>query len=239
MTENLLLDAILIPDPLADSELGTRDMQLVADTEVRDARIQLVRTSLQRIDIDGEPGLALALSAVYHAPSGARFSHGQIRWRLTTPADARFVDVAPTSVQDAVPVSFTLSRSGKLGVDTSSRTPSANLGHTIKREFTLYHCAVRSSGAASRQAIWTLSENPDTRQGIGHSTQLALTLQGAGPFSIEVQVSGRLIKPGMAGRLSELRDVILGPARGQPSVHRIELQVPSEPAKRSSWFATI
>ena len=238
MTNPLLLDATLIPDPLADSELGPAEARQIADSDVRGARIQLVQTALERVDIDGEAGLALAVAAVFHAPPAARFSHGEVRWRLVAPADALFVDVAPVTVQDQVAVSFKLSRNGKISLDAKGLgvTPSVSAEHGTTREFTLYHCAVRSSGVASRRAIWNLEENPDTRQGIGHSTQLALTLRGTGPFVADVLVSARLVRPGLAARLNDIRDLILGPTLGQASEHRVELSVPAESPKASRWF---
>lgn len=239
MNEPLLLDATLIPDPLAEGELGPNEARSIADTDVKGARIQLAQTALERVDIDGEAGLALALAAVFHAPPAARFSYGEIRLRLVAPTDALFVDVAPVTEQDQVAVNFTLSRSGKISLNTEDLPvmPSASVEQGKTRAFTIYHCAVRASGSASRRALWTLSENPDTRQGIGHSTQLALTLRGTGPFAADVLVSARLIKPGLAGQVAAIRDMILGPALNPVSEHRVEFSAPAKPQKASGWFA--
>lgn len=239
MAEDLLLDADLVPDPYADSELGPAEAQPIADTALAGARIQLVRTALERVDLDDGAGAALALAAVFHAPPAARFSFGEIRWKLLSPAEAVFLDVAPVSAPDGTPVTFTIGRSGKLGLSAAEGVPvapNAELAAETKKQFTVYHCAVKASGAASRRALWTLAENPDTQQGIGHSTQLAVTLRGSGEINAEVLVSARLIKPGVAGRLAEIRDLILGPALSDRPTHRIRFAVPAASGQRSGWF---
>ena len=147
-----------------------------ACTDLQGARVQLIRTALEAVEIDGAPGVAAAVTAIFHSPPGARFSHGEIRWRLVEPAGALFADVAPETAPDPTPVAFKVDRGGKIELALVSG-PTLGAEASLAKEFTVYHCAVKSSGAASPRALWSLSENPETRQGIGHATRLAFTLR--------------------------------------------------------------
>lgn len=225
MNGDVLIDEALVADPIADRELGPGDIQTLADDELEGARIHIVRNATQRVELASGAGTALVLTSTLHAPPGARFSHAEIRWLLVEPADAVIIDVAPEQVADTTPLTFKISKGGKF-VLSVPEAAQVNLGVDSLTEFTVYHCLVRSSGSGSRRARWTFSENPKTLQGVSHSNRLGIILSGEGPFAADLLVSARLIKPGLAGQLARIRDLVLGPHLQPGSRQRIPIPVP-------------
>src|SRR4051794_15578353 len=103
--EDLLIDQPLVPDPDADEEMGSTDVEAVADADLRGSRLLLVRRAIEPIDLEGTPGGGvLQLACTFQPAAGARFTFAQFLLRLATPEGLRIIDLAPRSVDDTNPV---------------------------------------------------------------------------------------------------------------------------------------
>jgi hypothetical protein len=123
------------------------------------------------------------------------------------------VDVAPHAVHDPEPVRFAIDRSGKIGLKLEVAEASAETRQHA--EYATYHCAIQGSGEGTALALWDFSENPHRKDGLGHEQILAFTVPVTGRITGTVAVSARLARPGIAGGLEAIRDLVLGPRRSE------------------------
>lgn len=227
--ETLLIDAPLVPDPDADEELGSADIDAIADEDLKGSRLLLVRRASEPIDMEGIPGGVVQLACTFQPGQGARFTFAQFRLRLVTPDGIRIVDLAPRSLDDPNPVEVTLNRKGQLGVTglPVPIEPSVEIG--TSKKYARYHCRVLGAGAGTNLARWDFKENPDRRDGIGPEQVLTLTLPVTGRVTGSVIVSARLVRPGLRGSIESIRDMILGPKPNE-RFYPIAFEIPATPA---------
>ena len=187
-----------MPRPPSRRDLKLRDEDLI----LRGSRQSAIGRALRTMKFGGE------------RPSGRRspVSSRGCLVDLSAPFGAVFLDVAPREVRANEPVQFTVAREGKIGVSYGGAEAGASTGE--KRTFTVYPCLVRGSGAMSARALWDLRENQLSADGIGHEQVLVLTLPVVGAIEADLLVNARLIRPGLAGRLDAIRDMVLGPGLG-------------------------
>jgi hypothetical protein len=201
-----LIDAPLVADNDADQELGGDAAVALSDQEIQGARVRLLCRTVERID--GADDVAVALTAEFQPAPATRFTHATVVLEMTMPEQTQIIEVAPTEVRTPDPITFKVTKSGKISL---KKVVDAELGSAHEVSYSIYPCVVRGSGAASKFASWSFEEHVQTAAGIGQSQDLILTLAGSGPFSADVRVSARLLKPGVSGALQRVRDLILGP----------------------------
>lgn len=224
-----LLDTALVPDLDAEQELSGDRVEALSDDEISGARVRLLRKTIETIE--GGDDVAVALTAEFHPAPATRFTYATVMVRLIDPAGAQVIDVSPVELHSADPVTFKVTSSGKISIE---KLVKAELGASRETSYSVYPCLVRGSGAASSFATWSFEEHAEAHSGIGQFQDLILTLSGKGPFQAEVRVAARLLKPGLAGALERVRDMILGPSLAGAS-HSVTLTVPAAPA-RSGLF---
>ena len=207
-TEEILVDATLVPDSDADEELGSGSVVAIADEDIRGCRLLIVRRTVEPIQIDGRAGGAAQLACTFHPAHGLRFMWARMLLRLTAPAGVTIIDLAPREVREGEPVHFSVDGKGKIGVNYEF--VEVGTEETVKKEFAVYHCAVQGSGEGTTVARWDLSENPHRRDGISHEQLLALTVPVTGEVTGEVLVTARVTRPGIGGAFDAMRDLVLG-----------------------------
>lgn len=227
-----LIDAPLVGDPDAERELNVSPAEALSDDEIRGARFSLVRRGVERVQGDGFSGLAVALDAYFHPAPGTHFSDAEIRINLTQPAGTVFADVAPAEWREPEPVRFKIERSATLGI--TAELAKAGLGRTETVEYTRYYCRIRGSGAGHSRARWTLEENEKTGEGVGQVSRLVLTLAGDGPFAADLLMRCQLVRPGIAGVVDRVRELILGPQLTDGRLMQFTI-APAESSK-GGWF---
>lgn len=227
--ETLLIDAPLVPDPDADEELGSTDVEAIADEDLRGSRLLLVRRASEPIDLEGTPGGLVQLACTFQPGQGTRFTSAQFRLRLVTPDGIRIVDLAPRSLDDPNPVEVTLNRKGQLGLTshTVPIEPIVEIG--LSKKYVRYHCQVQGSGEGTSLARWDFMENPDRRDGIGQEQVLTLTLPVTGQVTGSVIVSARLARSGLRSSIEAIRDMILGAQPNERS-YPITFEIPETPS---------
>ncbi|MBI1925128.1 hypothetical protein HYR99_12880 [Candidatus Poribacteria bacterium] len=227
--ETLLIDSPLVPDPDADEEMGSTDVEALADEDLKGSRLLLVRRAIEPIDLEGIPGGVLQLACTFQPGQGTRFTSAQFRLRLVTPDGIRIIDLAPRSLDDPNPVEFTLNRKGQLGITSLPVPiePSVEIGSSKK--YVRYHCRVQGSGEGTSLARWDFKENPDRRDGIGQEQVLTLTLPVKGQVTGRVIVSARLARSGLRGSIEAIRDMILG-AKPNERSYPITFEIPEAPS---------
>lgn len=139
MSQSLLLDEALVPDPDADNELGSSDSLTIVDSELEGARIQLVQTPAEQIDIAGRPGITIAMTAIFHAPPATRFTHAQIRAHLISPENAIYDQFAPEPQPNAPQLVKVSGAGSARALWTFSESPAVRKGleHSTRLKFTL------------------------------------------------------------------------------------------------------
>jgi hypothetical protein len=227
--EELLIDESLVPDPDENQEMGPRDIEPIADEDLKGSRFLLVRRSVEPLDLDGSLGSAVELACTFQPALGARFTWAQLVLRLTAPERSLFIDVAPHDVREGEPVRFTVDVKGKLGLKYSPVEASSE--GEEKTEFAVYHCAVQGSGSGTALARWDFRENPHTRNGLGQDQSLTLTLPFTGKVSADVRVATRVARGGLAGAIEGIRDLILRPDAKR---YTISFEIP-ERQERTAW----
>src|ERR1700754_419634 len=165
--EDQLIDTPLVADPDADEELSGDQAEALSDDEIRGARLRLLRKTIERIE--GGDDVALALTAEFHPAPGTRFTHATVSLRLTGPAGARVIEVAPVELRTADPVTFKVTSSGKISFE---KLVTAEIGATREVSYSTYPCLVRGSGAASTFATWTFEEHAQAHGGLGQAQDL-------------------------------------------------------------------
>jgi hypothetical protein len=230
-----LLDLPLVADPHADSELGAgpSKAELLSDDEIRGARFQLVRRTIERVEAGGTKGLAVAMDAYFHPAPGTRFTDAVLRINLSAPAGAVFADVAPEDMRDPEPVRFKITRNAALKITVSKLEGSARAEREM--EYVRYASRIVAIGAGGPRAMWTFAENERTGEPIGPVNRLVVTLAGDGPFDASTLMSCQLVRRGLGGLADRVRELILGPQLklGVSTTFRIE--APQE-RKSSGWF---
>lgn len=229
--ENVLLNAPLVPDPDAGRELGSTEVQSIADKDIEGCRLLLTRRGVKRIDLDGRPGGAVEFGCAFQPADGARFVFAMLKLKLEDPAGLTFLDVAPESVSDKA-ISFKVESKGKLSV---SKVIDVGVEQNAQREYAVYFCVAQATGAGSSLARWTFRENPVRKDGLGTSQALGLTIPAVGLVKGTVTVAARIARPGLRGAADWVRDLILGPSAGE-SRHHVAFEIPETPDR--SVFGT-
>lgn len=227
--KNVLIDAALVPDPDADEEMGSTDIEAIADEDLKGSRLLLVCQAIEPVDLEGTPGAVVQLACTFQPDQGTRFTFAQFRLRLLTPDGIVIIDLAPRSLDDPEPVEITLNRKGQL--DLASLPVPIEPGFEIgsSKKFVKYHCRVQGSGAGTSLARWDFKENPYRRDGIGQEQVLTLTLPVTGRVTGNVIVSARLVRSGFRGSIVAIRDMILGGEANGRS-YPIVFEVPETPS---------
>jgi hypothetical protein len=140
----------------------------------------------------------------------------------------KVVDLGPRDVREAEPVKFTVSGKGKVGLEYLAH---AGVEKELTKEFAVYHCAVHGSGESTPTVRWDFTENPHRRDGIGREQVLVLTLPVTGRVAGTITANARIVRPGIAGRLDAIRDLVLG-ARSHERALAVSFDIP-EPAPES------
>jgi hypothetical protein len=226
--EDLLIDEPLVPDPDADEELGSTDIEAVADEDLKGSRLLLVRRAIEPIDLEGISGGIVQLACTFQPAAGARFTFAQFLLRFATPAGVRIIDLAPRKMDDTNPVEFTLDKKGQLGITGFAVEPSVEMSSSKK--FVRYHCMVQGSGEGTNLARWDFRESPDRRDGIGQEQVLTFTLPVTGQITGKVIVSAKLARRGLQGGIEAIRELILGPSADERS-YPISFEIPPSPSR--------
>jgi hypothetical protein len=227
----VLLEAELAADPDADEELGPAGGEAIADEDIRGSRLLLVRRAAQAIQFDGGLGGAVELVCTFQPSAGTRFVWAQLRLRVTSPAGLQFYDIGPRDVRDDQPVQYVLDRKGKISLKYHGVGAEGEQGS--RQEFKVYHCAVQGSGEGTSLARWDFNESPVRKDGLGSEQSLMLTLAATGRIEGHVSTNARLVRAGLAGSLSAIRDLVMGGGSGE-RWHRVVFEVPAQlPA--SGW----
>jgi hypothetical protein len=221
----LLLDLPLAPDPDAEQEMGPGEAETITDEEARDCRLLLVRRAAEPAQLKGATGGVVALQCVFHPASGARFTRARLSLRLTAPADARIVDLQPR-LQSGEPVKIVVNSEGRLGFNYE--IAEAEAGRSKETEFEIKHCAIQGSGENTTLARWDFTEDPVRKDGIVREQTLALTLPVIGLVQGTVNLSARLARPGLRGKLDAVRDLALGAPLGERQ-YPISFEIPPAP----------
>lgn len=225
-----LLDASFVADPYADEEMAAGDAsETIVDDELEGCRLLLVQRAAEAIQLDGGPGGAVEIACTFQPAEGMRFSWARIVLRLNEPEGVKVVGLEPRDVRDKEPVKFTLSDKGKLGL--KYQIGEAGVENGVTKEFTVYHCAVHGSGESTPTVRWDFTENPHRRDGIGREQVLVLTLPVTGRVAGTITANARIVRPGFAGRLDAIRDLVLG-ARSHERALAVSFEIP-EPAPES------
>jgi hypothetical protein len=213
----VLIDAPLVPDTDADSELNQDATSLLADEEISEARFILRRTAIEPVTLDGAQGTFVAFACTFHGTStGARFTNARIHLVLDDPKDAAFVDVEPTmDALEEVVIEY--------NVDEKLNVKIVEAGATTKHRVATYTARIKGSGDGTRRACWTLEEGHQT--GIPHETMLLCTLVPTGRLSVRAIISARIEKRGVGGALQAARNLLLGPYERQ---YQFTLDVPAQ-----------
>lgn len=209
-TENLLIDAPLVPDSDADNEMGSTDIEAIMDEDLKGSRLLVVRRAIEPIDLEGTPGGVVQLACTFQPSQGTRFISAQFRLRLLTPKGIQIIDLAPRSLDDPNPVEFTLNRNGQLKVTGLPVPIEPGVEISSSKKYFKYHCRVQGSGAGTSLARWDFKENPDRQDGIGPEQVLTLTLPVTGLVTGSVIVGARLARSGLHGSIEAIREMILG-----------------------------
>lgn len=225
MDDAILVDTPLVPDPDADEELGPGDVVAIADEDIRGCRLLIVRRAVEPIEVDGGAGGAAQIACTFQPAPGLRFVWARLLLRLTSPDRVTIIDLAPREVREGEPVRFTVDGKGKIGVNYEFVEVGIEEG--VKKEFSVYHCAVQGSGEGTAIARWDFTENPHRRDGISREQVLALTLPVTGEVTGEVTVTARVTRPGIGGALDAIRDLVLGHGERR---YPIRLVVPDAPS---------
>lgn len=228
---NLLIDAKLIPDRNADEEMSAGDIEQLSDEEIYGCRFLLVKRAVEAIDLEGQSGGAIQLSCEFHPTENTRFTWGRVSLVLESPAGVKFISVQPDAVQDKIPVNFQISRNGKLSLGYPSYA-SVEAGGGKQKEYVIYHNSVRGSGEGTAKAIWTFTENPETKTGLGQKNILALTISVSGTVKGSLTANCRIVRSGIKGLMDKVRDLIV--ERPETQSHQVTFQIP--PVKSKSFF---
>jgi hypothetical protein len=234
--EAFLVDEPLVADPEADRELGRGDssVEALSDEDIAGARFLLTRRAIERVEQDTFEGLAVALDANFQAPPGARFTDATVRMLLTSPDEARFEDVGPVTDPNPHPVKVSITRGGKVSLSVGE-VAEAELSAEKIIEFTKYTCRIQGLGAGTQRATWKLEEDIRTRDGIGRVNRLMVTLPGEGPFVADLLLRCQIRRPGIAGAVDRVRELVLGPRLNHERRREIRLQAPPK-EERKGWF---
>jgi len=224
--DDVLIDIPLIPDPDADEEMGSDDIEVITDEELRDCRLLVVRRAVEAIDFNGKAGGAIQLNCSFQPGSKTRFSWARIVLRLTEPDSITFLDIQPREVRESEPVQFTLDNVGQIGMKYSGIESSAEESRSVA--FAQYFCVVHGSGEGTNKARWDFNENPQRKDGIGREQVLAITLPGNGNVQAMLKVNARLNSPGLKGKAEAIRDMVLGAPNWE---HPVDLTIPVQPPK--------
>ncbi|HYW08153.1 MAG TPA: hypothetical protein VE913_14415 [Longimicrobium sp.] len=216
----VLLDSALVPDADADAEMGGA-ARSIADADLAGSRFLVVCLGAEATE-DG--GGLVKLACTFQPAHGTRFRAARVAFKLVTPQGVRFLDIAPQEIRDEDPVKIKVNRGGTLGL---TRKEVAEVGVTrgSEKEYEVYTCAVRGSGAGTATAVWTFEENEHTRAGLGTAQTLAITVPVSGKILGTVAVSATLTRPGLLGGLDAVRDMVLGP-RGEERHFPLTLEIP-------------
>lgn len=233
MTEqdDLLIEAKLIPDPEESEEMSAGDVEQLTDEEIYGSRLLLVRRAVEAIDLDGESGGAIQISCEFHPAENTRFSWAQVSLLLESPAGAKFISVQPDVVSDATPINFQVNRSGKLTLGYPDYA-GVEAGGEKQKQYAIYHNLVRGSGEGTAKAIWTFTENPHTKTGLGQKNTLAITVPLTGTVKASLTVNCRIVRAGVKGFMDKVRDLII--ERPEPESQRVIFEIPA--AKSKSFF---
>ena len=233
--EMSLIDAPLVPDPDAAEELAVDTPETIADQHIAGCRFLLSLRAVEAIGV--AEGGAVQLTCVFHPAFEVRFSWARVVLRLTSPEGACFADVAPVEVREDELVSFAVDRGRKLSLSYAGAEAGAE--HAVRKEYTVYHCKLRGSGSGTSLARWDFAENPHRRDGLGGQHVLGLTLPITGRVEGVVAVTARVVRPGLAGRMDAIRDLIF---RQEPQgrFYPITLDIPkSAPPPVDCFFFRI
>lgn len=223
-TISYLLDVPLIPDPDALEELGPPEVKAIADEDWRGSRLLIAQAGAQPITPGDQPGGAVELICTFQPAHNCRFVWARLLLNLTNPPGICILDLAPRTVREHEPVKFTIDDKGSLSVTYLGI--EAGVGADVRTEYAIYHCSVQGSGAGTALARWDFSEDPTIRNGIGREQSLVLTLPVTGVIAGSITISARLARPGLAGGLDAIMDLILGPTeRGYP----VAFTIPNTP----------
>lgn len=227
--DTLLIDAPLVPDSDADAEMGSTDIEAIADEDLKGSRLLLVRRAIEPIDLEGSSGGVIQLSCTFQPGQRTRFTWAQFRLRLLTPNGVRIIDLAPRNLNDPNPVEITIDRKGELKVTSLPVPiePGVEIGSSKK--YSKYTCLVQGSGSGTALARWDFRENPDKCDGIGPEQVLTLTLPVTGRVTGSVIVSARLARSGLRGSFEAVRDMIIG-AQGNERSYPVTFEIPGNPS---------
>jgi hypothetical protein len=224
-----LIDAPLIADPDEDQLLGG-GVEAIADHDLSGSRLLLVRRAMEAVDIEGTAGGAVELLCTFQPGAGARFQSARLKMRITRPDGLRFADVQPHKVVENDPIKFSLDNKGKLGFKKFGVDASAERGG--KTEYVVYHCAVQGSGGGTSSAWWDFTESKVAKSGLPAEQSIAFTLAGTGQVNVQVTVTARIRRDGLAGALAATRDLILGPTF-EKRQYNVTLSVPEKLAENA------
>jgi hypothetical protein len=221
--DTLLIDAPLIPDPDAMQELSAPDIEAIADEDLKGSRLLLVRRGVRSINVGGTPGGAVEFVCTFQPADGTRFVSARLVMHLVTPQGIKIVALAP-SVKPDEAVKYTIDDKGKFSVSVK-KVVEAGREQNVHTEYAFYNCAVQGSGTGTSLARWTFRENPARRDGLGPEQSLALSLPLVGSVHGTVSVSARLARPGLAGVIDAIRDLVLGPSPDERQ-YQIAFEIP-------------
>ena len=190
-----LLEIPLVPDPIADEELGSDTESLMADAEVAGSRLIITQRAVEPIDPQSGKGGVLGLGCTFHADEGARYTFAQIRVDLISPAGAIFTDIAPRQVSAKDAVTITVERNGTLSL--GSDPLKTGLGAKREVECLVYPSLVEGSGSRTGWALWRMRENAYARDGIGLDHFLAMTVPEIGDYEARLTVTARVARSGL------------------------------------------
>ncbi|MEM6412999.1 MAG: hypothetical protein AAF683_15865 [Pseudomonadota bacterium] len=205
MSETLLLDAPLVPDPDEAFELSdTETTAFLTDDEVKDARFNVKVVSVERV----ADGLAVALKAGFDPMPRSRFTYARVSIRAIRPDDLEFVDFAPKEIRDSKAIKMTVTKALSLSAEGEGVKGEVALGDRTA-EYAYYDCIARGM-ASSGSVRWTFEENEVIRNGIGTHQVMSFTVPMQTPFDISVQTTCNVIRPGIAGLGDKIRTLVFG-----------------------------
>ncbi len=204
---SVLVDAPLVPDMDADSELSGDGTFLIGDEDICGARFVLQRSAVEPVVLSGVPGAFAAFVCTFHGTGeGARFTNAEVYLVLDAPEGAQFIDVEPTiDAVEEVTVEYSIAENLNVKVLES--------GSTTTHRVTTYVARIKGSGERTPRARWTLEEG--LQNGIPHKTSLLCTFTPAGPIKARAIVSARIERRGAGGALLAARNLFLGPHQWQ------------------------
>lgn len=208
-----VVDVTLIGDPLQVGELRDPGVGLIDDRDIGANRIVVRRMLLPGLSDDR--AVVVAFEVEFHpADQDNRFESADLTLILKEPGEARFLDLEPKSLTEGEAVTLKRTESEGLNV-TLWGAIGGNLVSQTEVSYSSYHTFLQGSGATTRRARWSLTENPLRGGGIPLRNRFVVSLTRLPQLRAELMVNVRLIRPGLGQMLETIRRLI-PPARTIP-----------------------